>query len=30
MNDNVFRNLVGSLLLIATVTIFAFVLVEMI
>ena len=30
MNDNLFRNLVGSILLIATVVIFAFVLVEMI
>ena len=30
MSDNLFRNLVGSILLIATVVIFAFVLVEMI
>ncbi len=30
MSDNLFRNLVGSILLIATVTIFAFVLVEMV
>ena len=30
MSNNLFRNIVGSLLLIATVAIFAFVLVEMV